>query len=61
MGGSKNKSSPNELKKKLLDKHNIRLSSHYLQNLSIFTNKKSFIPKKNMRNVSIQDFKEQKI
>ena len=27
-------------KKKLLDKHIIRLSSHYLQNLSIFTNKK---------------------
>ena len=55
---SKNKSCPNELKKKLLDKH---MSSHYLQNRSIFTNKKSFIPKKNMRHVSIRDFKKQKI
>ena len=35
--GVKNKSRPNELKKKLLDKHIICLSSHYL---SIFTNKK---------------------
>ena len=57
MGGSKNKSCPYELKKKLLDKHIIRLSSHYLQNVSIFTNKKVLFLKKNMRHVSIRDKK----
>ena len=36
------------MKKKLLDKQIMCLSSHYLQNISIFTNKKSFIPKKNI-------------
>ena len=55
--GSKNKSCPNELNKKLLDKHIIRLSSHYLQNLSIYTSKKVLLIKK-MRHVSIWDFKK---
>ena len=51
--GSKNKSCPNELKKRLLD-----VCQVYLQNLSILTNKKVLFLKKG--HVSIQDFKKQK-
>ena len=51
--GVKNKSRPNELKKKLLDKHIIRLPSHKSQIKKVLFLK--------MQHVSIRDFKKQKI
>ena len=48
-------------KKKLLDKKIMCLSSHYLQNFSIFTNKKFLFLKKKLRHFSIWDFKKTKI